>query len=226
MSAAILSNCVAALRALAEVPGILRNTPCTRKPAKRCRKHCSTGCWHPHLQPGFHHGGIHCLRASISTSIRFPTRARSRQQFERDTLDAMQMPAKSSLRHRCRIPASVLRGGYASRYYSYMCRRCSTPTPSRPSRNRASIDAATAIRLRDFIYSAGNLRDPDRGLYGVPRPAAGGRCALKKRGLSDAVPDEPPHRRSRQASSVAPLRPPSRTAGANFWAEAATPSKP
>ena len=62
------------------------------------------------------------------------------------------------------------------------------PTPSRPSRKPATLfDPATAKRLRDYIYSAGNLRDPAEAYKAFRGRLPTVDALLKKRGLDTAA---------------------------------------
>ena len=54
--------------------------------------------------------------------------------------------------------------------------------------NRRRLRSATAQRLRDFIYSAGNLRDPAEAYKAFRGRLPTVDALLKKRGLADAVP--------------------------------------
>ena len=68
-------------------------------------------------------------------------------------------------------------------------RRCSTPTPSRRSRKPATRSIRRRPqRLRDFIYSAGNLRDPGEAYKAFRGRLPTAEAMLEKRGLTDTVP--------------------------------------
>jgi peptidyl-dipeptidase Dcp len=49
------------------------------------------------------------------------------------------------------------------------------------------FDPATAKRLRDFIYAAGNLRDPVEAYMAFRGRLPSVEALLKKRGLADAA---------------------------------------
>jgi peptidyl-dipeptidase Dcp len=110
--------------------------------------------------------------------------------FERDTLDAMQMPAEIVMRHRLpHFQHLFSGGGYAAGYYSYMWSEVLDADAFEAFEETGDpFDAATAIRLRDFIYSAGNLRDPIEAYTAFRGRLPAVDALLKKRGLSDAVP--------------------------------------
>ena len=109
--------------------------------------------------------------------------------FERDTLDDLKMPAEIVMRHRLpHFQHLFSGGGYAAGYYSYMWSEVldadafgafeETGDPFHP---------ATAKRLHDFIYSAGNLRDPGEAYQAFRGKMPSVDALLKKRGLDDAA---------------------------------------
>jgi peptidyl-dipeptidase Dcp len=111
-------------------------------------------------------------------------------EFERKTLDALRMPAEIVMRHRLpHFQHLFSGGGYAAGYYSYMWSEVLDADAFEAFEESGNaFDPVTAKRLCDFIYSAGNLRDPIEA-YTAFRgrlPAVG--ALLKKRGLSEPVP--------------------------------------
>ena len=92
------------------------------------------------------------------------------------------MPAEIVMRHRLpHFQHLFSGGGYAAGYYSYMWSEVLDADAFEAFKETGNaFDPATAKRLRDFIYSAGNLRDPGGGLQSLPRPAADGRCAAEE----------------------------------------------
>ena len=65
------------------------------------------------------------------------------------------------------------------------------PTRLRPSRRPGdAFDPATAKRLRDFVYSAGNLREPVEAYKSFRGRLPTVDALLKKRGLVDAAVKE------------------------------------
>ncbi|MFZ0845630.1 MAG: M3 family metallopeptidase [Pseudolabrys sp.] len=109
--------------------------------------------------------------------------------FERDTLDAMQMPPEIVMRHRLpHFQHLFAGGGYAAGYYSYMWSEVLDADAFEAFEETGDpFDAATAKRLRDFIYSAGNLRDPIEAYTAFRGRLPAVDALLKKRGLSDAA---------------------------------------
>jgi peptidyl-dipeptidase Dcp len=109
--------------------------------------------------------------------------------FERDTLADLQMPAEIAMRHRLPHFQHLFSGsGYAAGYYSYMWSEVLDADAFQAfTETGDAFDPATAKRLRDFIYSAGNLRDPGEAYkaFRGKLPSVG--ALLKKRGLVDAV---------------------------------------
>jgi peptidyl-dipeptidase Dcp len=109
--------------------------------------------------------------------------------FERDALDRIQMPAEIVMRHRLpHFQHLFSGGGYAAGYYSYMWSEVLDADAFEAFEETGNaFDPATAQRLKQFIYSAGNLRDPAEAYVAfrgrLPSPEA----LLRKRGLADAA---------------------------------------
>jgi peptidyl-dipeptidase Dcp len=109
--------------------------------------------------------------------------------FEKDALARIEMPAEIVMRHRLPHFGHLFSGGgYAAGYYSYMWSEVLDADAFEAFEETGNpFDPATAQRLRDYIYSAGNLRDPAeayRAFRGrLPSPEA----LLRKRGLADAA---------------------------------------
>ncbi|MDO9411772.1 MAG: M3 family metallopeptidase [Pseudolabrys sp.] len=108
--------------------------------------------------------------------------------FERDTLAAMNMPAEIVMRHRLpHFQHLFSGGGYAAGYYSYMWSEVLDADAFEAfSETGNAFDPATAKKLRDFIYSAGNLRDPGEAYVAFRGRLPSVEPLLKKRGLADA----------------------------------------
>jgi peptidyl-dipeptidase Dcp len=89
----------------------------------------------------------------------------------------------------CRIFGHIFSGGgYAAGYYSYMWSEVLDADAFGAFEETGDpFDAATAKRLRDFIYSAGNLRDPIEAYTAFRGRLPAVDALLKKRGLSDAA---------------------------------------
>ena len=113
--------------------------------------------------------------------------------FERAALERIDMPDAIVMRHRTPHFTHVFSGdGYAAGYYSYMWSEVLDADAFEAFEEAGDVfDPATAARLHDFIYSAGNLRDPAeaytafRGRMPEPGPL------LRKRGLAQApVPED------------------------------------
>jgi len=109
--------------------------------------------------------------------------------FEKDALDKIGMPDEIVMRHRSPHFTHVFSGGgYASAYYSYMWSEVMDADAFDAfAETGDAFDPATAKKLFDNVYSAGNRRDP-RDAYTAFRgrlPTAD--ALLKKRGLSEAA---------------------------------------
>jgi peptidyl-dipeptidase Dcp len=108
--------------------------------------------------------------------------------FEADILKRLQMPDAMVMRHRLPHFTHIFSGGYASSYYSYMWSEVMDADAFAAFQETGNVfDPKTAHALREFIYSAGNKRDPAiayttfRGR--LPTPDA----MLKNRGLVAAA---------------------------------------
>jgi len=110
-------------------------------------------------------------------------------QFERDDLARLQMPAEIVMRHRLPHFSHLFSGGgYAAGYYSYMWSEVLDADAFEAFEETGdAFDPATAQRLRDFIYSAGNLRDPAEAYKAFRGRLPEVDALLKKRGLDEAA---------------------------------------
>ena len=110
-------------------------------------------------------------------------------QFEKDRLAAIQMPAEIVMRHRLPHFQHLFSGdGYAAGYYSYMWSEVLDADAFQAFEETGNaFDPATAKRLHDFIYSAGNLRDPAEAYTAFRGKLPSVDALLKKRGLADAA---------------------------------------
>jgi peptidyl-dipeptidase Dcp len=105
--------------------------------------------------------------------------------FEKQTLASIGMPREIVMRHRTPHFAHVFSGdGYSSGYYSYLWSEVLDADAFTAFEETGdAFDAATAARLKQFVYSAGNLRDPAEAYTAfrgkLPTPDA----LLAKRGL-------------------------------------------
>jgi len=103
--------------------------------------------------------------------------------FESETLKRLGMPSEIVMRHR--IPHFLhIMGGYAAGYYSYLWSEVMDADAFAAFEETGDhFDKATAKKLRKFIYSGGNQRDPLEAYVafrGRPPEIKG---MLKKRGL-------------------------------------------
>jgi peptidyl-dipeptidase Dcp len=109
--------------------------------------------------------------------------------FEKDALDRIGMPEEIAMRHRSPHFTHVFSGGgYASAYYSYMWSEVMDADAFDAfTETGDAFDPATAKKLHDNVYSAGNRRDPGEAYTAfrgrLPTPEA----LLKKRGLNEAA---------------------------------------
>jgi peptidyl-dipeptidase Dcp len=105
---------------------------------------------------------------------------------ERDILAEIQMPAEIVMRHRTPHFSHIFSGdGYAAGYYSYLWSESLDADGFAAFEEAGDIfDAATAARLLEFVYAAGNQRDPKEAYIAFrgrpPRPEA----LLRKKGLA------------------------------------------
>ncbi len=110
-------------------------------------------------------------------------------QFERDSLARIRMPAEIVMRHRIpQFQHLFAGGGYAAGYYSYMWSEVLDADAFEAFKETGDpFDPATAKRLRDYIYSAGNLRDPAEAYKAFRGRMPTVDALLKKRGLTEAA---------------------------------------
>jgi len=110
-------------------------------------------------------------------------------QFERDDLERIHMPAEIVMRHRLpHFQHLFSGGGYAAGYYSYMWSEVLDADAFEAfAETGNAFDPATAQRLRDYIYSAGNLRDPAEAYKAFRGRLPAVDALLKKRGLDRAA---------------------------------------
>jgi peptidyl-dipeptidase Dcp len=83
--------------------------------------------------------------------------------FERKELERLGMPRAIAMRHRTPHFQHIFSGGgYASGYYSYLWSEALDADAFEAFEGSGDIfDPDLAGRLREFVYSAGNLRDPE-----------------------------------------------------------------
>jgi peptidyl-dipeptidase Dcp len=109
--------------------------------------------------------------------------------FEKQALDRIHMPAELVMRHRLpHFQHLFSGGGYAAAYYSYMWSEVLDADAFAAFTEAGDpFDPATAQRLRDFIYSAGNLRDPGEAYKAFRGRLPTVDALLKKRGIADVA---------------------------------------
>jgi peptidyl-dipeptidase Dcp len=114
-------------------------------------------------------------------------------EFERRDLERIAMPAEIVMRHRLpHFQHLFSGGGYAAGYYSYMWSEVLDADAFAAFEETGdAFDPATAKRLRDFIYSAGNLREPAEAYKSFRGRLPTVDALLKKRGLIDATVKAP-----------------------------------
>jgi peptidyl-dipeptidase Dcp len=105
--------------------------------------------------------------------------------FERERLAKIGMPDAIVMRHRPPHFGHVFAGdGYSSAYYSYLWSEVLDADGFGAFEEAGDIfDAATAKRLRDYVYSAGYLRDPAEAYRAFRGRMPLADALLKKRGL-------------------------------------------
>ena len=104
--------------------------------------------------------------------------------FEREALERIGMPAPIAMRHRTPHFTHVFSGGYAAGYYSYLWSEVLDADGFGAFEEAGDVfDPALAKRLHDYVYSAGNRRDPAEAyrLFRGRMPKV--ETLLEKRGL-------------------------------------------
>ena len=106
--------------------------------------------------------------------------------FEADMLERRGMPREIVMRHRLPHFAHIFSGGgYASGYYSYMWSEVMDADAFDAFEEAGNaFNAETARRLKEFIYSAGNRRDPAEAYTAFRGRLPTTKAMLKKRGLA------------------------------------------
>jgi peptidyl-dipeptidase Dcp len=109
--------------------------------------------------------------------------------FERKDLERIAMPPEIVMRHRLpHFQHLFSGGGYAAGYYSYMWSEVLDADAFAAFEETGdAFDPATAKRLRDYVYSAGNRRDPADAYKAFRGRLPSIDALLKKRGLGDAT---------------------------------------
>ena len=109
--------------------------------------------------------------------------------FETATLEKLGMPHGIIMRHRTPHFQHVFAGdGYSSAYYSYLWSEVLDADGFDAFKEAGDIfDPATAKRLRDNVYAAGNRADPEAAYAAFRGRAPSPDALLKKRGLVGAT---------------------------------------
>ena len=131
-----------------------------------------------------------CALVDLDLHSQPPTAALDVTEFERRDLERIAMPAEIAMRHRLpHFQHLFSGGGYAAGYYSYMWSEVLDADAFAAFEETGNaFDPATAKRLRDYIYGAGNLRDPGEAYKAFRGRLPTVDALLKKRGLTDAAP--------------------------------------
>ena len=110
-------------------------------------------------------------------------------EFERRDLERIHMPSEIVMRHRLpHFQHLFSGGGYAAAYYSYMWSEVLDADAFAAFEEAGdAFDPATAERLREFIYGAGNLRDPAEAYKAFRGRLPAVDALLKKRGLTEVA---------------------------------------
>jgi peptidyl-dipeptidase Dcp len=105
--------------------------------------------------------------------------------FEAELLKKLGMPPEISMRHRLPHFAHIFSGGgYASGYYSYMWSEVMDADAFGAFEEAGNVfDRKTAQRLKEFIYAAGNRRDPVEAYTAFRGRLPTSEAMLRKRGL-------------------------------------------
>jgi peptidyl-dipeptidase Dcp len=109
--------------------------------------------------------------------------------FERMDLERIAMPPEIVMRHRLpHFQHLFSGGGYAAGYYSYMWSEVLDADAFAAFEETGNaFDPATAERLRDYVYSAGNQRDPADAYTAFRGRLPTVDALLKKRGLVEVT---------------------------------------
>jgi peptidyl-dipeptidase Dcp len=111
--------------------------------------------------------------------------------FERAALSRIHMPDEIAMRHRLPHFQHLFSSGYAAAYYSYLWSEVLDADAFLAFEEKGNaFDPETAKRLRDYIYSAGNLRDPAEAYKAFRGRLPTVDALLKKRGLDELAPAE------------------------------------
>jgi len=109
------------------------------------------------------------------------------QAFETALLDEIGMPGAMVMRHRPPQFQHVFSGdGYSSAYYSYLWSEVLDADAFDAFEEAHDVfDGKTAKRLRDFVYAAGNRRDPAEAYRAFRGRDPDSKALLRKRGFAE-----------------------------------------
>ena len=99
------------------------------------------------------------------------------------------MPASIAMRHRTPHFQHIFAGsGYSAGYYSYLWSEILDADGFEAFEESGDIfDPALAAKLRDYVYAAGNRREPAAAYAGFRGRAPNAEALLRKRGLAEAT---------------------------------------
>ena len=134
-----------------------------------------------------------CALVDLDLHSTSDTAALDVTEFERKDLERIAMPAEIVMRHRLpHFQHLFSGGGYAAGYYSYMWSEVlDADAFAAFEESGDAFDPVTAKRLRDFVYSAGNLREPAEAYKSFRGRLPTVDALLKKRGLAEAAVKAP-----------------------------------
>jgi peptidyl-dipeptidase Dcp len=123
---------------------------------------------------------IHCLPEPDGADV---------VELEKQTLERIAMPEAIAMRHRVPHFSHVFSGEYyAAGYYSYLWSEVLDADAFAAFEEAGDIfDTETAERLREFVLSAGNLRDPAEAYRKFRARLPTTEALLKKRGLDQSA---------------------------------------
>jgi peptidyl-dipeptidase Dcp len=108
--------------------------------------------------------------------------------FEKKELEKLGMPGAIVMRHRTPHFQHIFAGsGYSAGYYSYLWSEILDADGFEAFEESGDVfDADLAQRLRDYVYAAGNSREPEAAYVGFRGRAPGTEALLRKRGFAEA----------------------------------------
>jgi peptidyl-dipeptidase Dcp len=113
--------------------------------------------------------------------------------FEKTALEKIGMPAAIVMRHRTPHFTHVFSGdGYSAGYYSYLWSEVLDADGFKAFEETGDVfDPATARRLKEFVYSAGYLREPAEAYQAFRGRPPVVEALLEKRGFRQAPEVQP-----------------------------------